>query len=355
MTETTARHVPGSSLPAWLRRIGPIALALALLAGIAAPVVAQDATPAATPGATAVAGTPVAVGSGILGLGDADISAAIAALLAVQADDGGFIGFSGESDPGVTVDAVLALVAAEEAGVETGTGIDDALDYLEVAGVAYAEVGAGQRAKLVLAVTAAGADETDFAGQDLWAPIEGGDTSPAVIGDGAFALALVTLAAVAVESERTGEFNDLLVSQQLEDGSWAFSADAAPGDGDSNTTALAIQAIIATGDVEDPAIAAGLAYLDTTRAEAGGYGFGPSLDGTPVVPDANSTAVVLQARLAALVPVDDPALVEDATVLAGFQNESGQFRYVDEMPEDNLFATVQAVPAIAGLPLPLAA
>lgn len=351
MTQTTAQPFAGSSLGGVLRRFGAIALTLALLAGFAAPATAQDATPVATP----VTGTPVSVGSGILGLGDADISAAVAALLAVQAGDGGFIGFSGESDPGVTTDAVLALAAAEEAGVETGTGIDEALDYLEETGAAYAGIGAGQRAKLVLAVTAAGADETDFAGEDLWAPIEDGDTSPEVIGDGAFALSLVTLAAVAVQSERTAELNDLLVGQQLEDGAWAFLADAAPGDGDSNTTALAIQAVVATGDVEDPAIAAGLAYLDTTRAGAGGYAFEPAAEGSPVVADANSTALVLQARLASLVPVEDPDFQQDAAALAAFQNESGQFRYTDDPPEDNLFATVQAVPAIAGLPLPLAA
>ncbi len=341
-------HQQRSTISGPFRWVVTITMTLAMLAGLVAPAAAQDATPGATP----VSGTPVA---GVLGLGDADISAAVAAMLAVQAEDGGFIGFSGESDPGVTTDAVLALAAAEQAGVDSGTAIDDALGYLEETGAAYAETGDGQRAKLVLAVEAAGDDSADFGGADVWAPIEGGDDTAPLVEGGAFNLSLVVLAAVAVDSERTDELTQLLVEQQVADGSWAFSPDAVPGDGDSNTTALAIQALVAAGDVEDPAIETGLSYLQTARAVDGGYGYSPSADGSPVVPDANSTALVVQAQIATLVDEDDLAFAADAVALATFQNESGQFRFTDDMPDDNLFSTVQAIPAIAGLPLPIAA
>ena len=331
-----------------LRWLAAVTMTLAMLAGLVAPAAAQDATPGATP----ASGTPAA---GVLGLGDADISAAVAAMLAVQAGDGGFIGFSGQSDPGVTTDAVLALAAAEVAGVDSGDTIDQALGYLEETGAAYAETGDGQRAKLILAIEAAGDDSADFGGADVWAPIEDStDTSPLVEG-GAFNLSLVVLAAVAVDSDRTDEFTQLLVDQQVEDGSWAFNPDAAPGDGDTNTTSLAIQALVAAGDVEDPSIESGLSYLQTVRAADGGYGYSPTVGGSPVVPDANSTALVLQAQIATLVSNDDPAFAADAAALAAFQNESGQFRFTDDDPTDNLFATVQAIPAIAGLPLPIAA
>ncbi len=340
-------------LRSWFRQIGVSTLMLGLLAGLVSPAAAQDATPDATPAiSTPASGTPAA---GVFGLGDADVSATVSALLAVQAADGGFIGFSGESDPGVTTDAVQALAAAEVAGVDTGDSIDAALGYLEETGTLYAETGDGQRAKLVLAVEAAGDDSANFGGADIWAPIEDAAETTQLVEGGAFNLSLVVLAAVAVDSERTDEFTQLLVAQQVEDGSWSFSPDAAPGDGDTNTTSLAIQALVAAGDVEDPAIGIGLAYLETARAADGGYAYSPSLDGTPVVPDANSSALVLQALVATLTPADDASFVADAGALATFQNDSGQFRYTSDQPEDNLFATVQALPAIAGLAYPIAA
>lgn len=333
------------------RHLAAALVSLALLLGVIAPAAAQEATPGATPGATPAA-SPVA---SVPGLGGIDIAAAAAALIAVQGADGGFIGFSGESDPGVTTDAVMALAAADAAGVDTAVAIDAALGYLETTGSAYAESGDGQRAKLVLAVEAAGDDSADFGGADVWAPIEDADYSGGLVGTGTFDLSLVLLAATTVDSERTDEFITLLTAAQLDDGAWGYLPDAVVGDGDTNTTALAIQALVAAGDVEDPAIEAGLAYLDTARAADGGYAYAPNADGSPVFADANSTALVIQARLATLTPTDDPALTEDAAALAGLQNASGQFRFTADAPDDNLFATVQALPAAAALPFPLAA
>jgi hypothetical protein len=48
-----------------------------------------------------------------------------------------------------------------------------------------------------------------------------------------------------------------------------------------------------------------------------------------------------------------PDLLDAAGALATFQNPSGAFRYTDDAPDDNLFATVQAIPALVGLPLPI--
>ncbi|HEV2528372.1 MAG TPA: hypothetical protein VGT61_07995 [Thermomicrobiales bacterium] len=330
------------------RRLAALLIALALVGGLAAPAAAQEATPGA---GTPSAGTPAA---SVVGLGGVDLAAAAAGLIAVQDAGGGFIGFSGDADPGVTTDAVMALVAAEEAGVDVGDSIDLALGYLESEGAAYAEIGIGQAAKLVLAVVAAGADPAAFGGTDLVEAIEGIEIVDGVIGTGYFDAAYVTLAAAALESERTSEFSDALLAGQLEDGSWAYSPGAAVGDGDSNTTALALQAIVATGNAEDPAIEAGLAYLATVRAENGGYGYAAVTD-VPTVADANSTALVIQALIATSTPVDDAGFQADTEALAAFQLESGQFAYLLDDPTDNLFATVQAIPAAAGLPLPVAA
>jgi hypothetical protein len=79
----------------------------------------------------------------------------------------------------------------------------------------------------------------------------------------------------------------------------------------------------------------------------------PFQRGPGAFPDANSTAVAVQALIAA---GEDPAATEwqnAAGALLAFQNPSGAFRYSHDTPEDNLFATVQAIPAAAGLSFPL--
>lgn len=338
-TDHRAGTTPG---PVRVLRLATLVLALALMLGAVLPgaagrVAAQGATPGASPVASPVADLTPAIG------------AAVASLLAQQAEDGGFLGFSGEPDPGVTTDAVLALGAADNAGVDTGAALPDALAYLETAGPAYAETGPGQRAKLVLAVVAAGADPRAFAGADQFAPVETADPEGGVHGGGMFDHALVTLAAAAVGSDLVEELATTLLANQIDDGSWGFEG-TAPGSGDTNTTALAIQAQAAAGRGDDAAVAEGVAYLRSAQARTGGFAYQP---GDPLVPDANSTALAVQALIAV---GEDPASAganEALGALTAFQEESGGFRYNDETPGENLFATVQAIPALAGQPLPI--
>lgn len=337
------------------RGIGVLLLALAMLAGNAVPTIAQDATPSAgtavatpaagTPGATPASGTPRAGGQHVPGLGQSDIGAAVTALMSVQSADGSFAGFDGTADPGTTTDAVVALAAARQAGADAGDAIDRAMTYLRANGEAYAAKGDGQRAKLVLAYEAAGQN-----GGDVWAPIQSGDYTAGVVGSGSFDLAEVVLAAVAIASDRTSEFADLLAKAQLDDGSWEFGAGQG---GDTNTTALAVQALAAAGGATDASIEKALGFLQKGQAADGGYTYTPADNPNDNVPDANSTALVVQAEIAAGVDENTHAFQQDADALGAFQNGSGQFRYTDDQPDDNLFATVQALPAIAGLRLPV--
>jgi hypothetical protein len=64
------------------------------------------------------------------------------------------------------------------------------------------------------------------------------------------------------------------------------------------------------------------------------------------LPDANSTALAIQAFEATGMDVADRQMA-----LAMFQNPGGAFSYNAADPTDNLFATVQAIPAMA-LPRP---
>lgn len=313
-------------LPTLRRTFTPLVAVLFALLTFAEPMMAQQ--PA----------TPVGASAGL--------QRAVDWLLGQQAGDGGFVGFSGETDTGTTVDAVLALAAAQRAGVEVD--LQPALDFLfaEDHALVYAQTGAGQAAKLVLAVIAGGGDPRNVAGVDplSLAMIPNPDTE--FYGTGAFDHALAMLAMAAAGEAIPDEAVSRLVDAQQDNGSWAFDGSELDGSGDTNTTAIAIQAMAATGRGTRRDVRQALDWLRSVQTESGGFPYQPS-DGA--APDANSTGLVVQALIAA---EQDPSSDEwnDAMgALLAFQNESGAFRYMDEPPDDNLFATLQAIPAMAGI------
>ena len=317
--------------PAALRRaVSPLLAALFALLLIVQPVLAQQ--PA----------TPV--------VDQAALQLAVGWLVSQQADDGGYIGFSGESDASATVDAVLALAAAREAGIEVD--LEPALDFLYAAdhALVYAQTGAGQAAKLTLAVVAAGGDPRDIAGVDVLslATKVNGDTG--FYGTGAFDHALSMLAMAAAGVDIPQEAVSRLVDAQQDNGSWAFDGSELEGSGDSNTTAIAIQAMAAAGEGRGRDVRQALEWLRTAQDPGGGFTYQPA-DGA--APDANSTGIVVQALIAA---EQDPTSADWNNAMGAlltFQNESGAFRYMDVPPDDNLFATVQAIPAVAGVAYPI--
>lgn len=305
-----------------------VAILMVVMGGLGA-AAAQEATPASTP----------VVGTGIEG--------ATAWLLAQQAEDGGFVGFSGESDPGATLDAITALVAAQHAGIDTGDAIDRAVAWLGSGDVAlvYVQTGVGQAAKLILGLTSAGIDPTGFAGVDPLPLITNGQNpDTGLYGLGVYDHALSMLALAATGSQIPASAIDALAATQSESGGWAFDASTDAAMSDTNTTSLVIQALAATGQPDSDLVTSGLAYLETAWLEDGaGYSALPD-----TLADANSTALVIQAQIAA--GVDVTAQLE---TLASFQNQSGAFFYNATDTSDNLFATLQAVPALAALPLPI--
>ena len=321
---------------------------------VAAPVtLARQATPAA-------AATPV---------GDAPLLDAVVWLQAQQLPDGAFAGFDGRADPGVTADAVVALRAAEVAGVASGDALPRAVADLEGRAAEAVAAGPGPSAKLTLAAVAGGRDPRSFGGVDLVAaltePVPAG--TPVALegayGDDLYDHLVVVLALIAAGEPVPPAALDLIRQTQAANGGWAFDGATAPEATDSNTTALAIQALVGSGlpadagildgsDLaNDPAVVEGLAALRGFQAPGGGFVFQPA---EPPLPDANSTALAIQAIVAV---GQDPASGEwgnAAAALRGFANAGGGVRYVLADAADNLFATLQAIPALAGLPLPVA-
>ena len=286
----------------------------------------------------------------------ADTGAAASWLESQQRADGGF-GLE-QSTLSDTAEAVFALTAA-------GVALDDVavegvtpVDYLTANLDSAATVGA--QAKAALALSAAGLDVTDVEGTDLVAAITGAMNDEGRFGDddATFTDSLYAVLALAAAGQEVPvAANDWIAAHQGENGAWAWNGSTEAADTDSNTTGLALQSLLAAGVAADNgAVVAGLDYLRSIQNEDGGFPYQkPSEWGTDT--DANSTAMALMAITAA---GQDPAAwatEEGATptdALNALQNDSGAFSWQAAMPDDNLFATCQAIPALLGRPYPIA-
>ncbi|MBO9405616.1 MAG: terpene cyclase/mutase family protein, partial [Thermomicrobium sp.] len=279
------------------------------------------------------------------------LTGAVTWLTTQQRADGGFAGFTGESDPGMTVDAVLALASV---GIDPGSvqqvGGASAIAYLESAAARYSEKPGGA-AKLILAAVASGRDPRAFGGVDLVARLQRAyDRATGLYDQQLFsnAYALLALAAAGVPvPERAVQ---AVLERQAADGSWAWDGSTEPGAGDSNTTALVIQALVAAGQREHPQVRQALLYLRSVQAADGSFAYQPA---DQLVGDANSTALAVQALLAAGEEPQSPSWRFALDALARFATSSGALRWRDDAPDDNLFATVQAIPALAREAFPL--
>lgn len=277
---------------------------------------------------------------------DPGIERAAAWLLEQRAPDGGYrMPGSDASDVGLTADVVIALASA---GVDPGSakgGSRSSLEFLAAQAQTLGPSDFGRAAKIVLAYLAAGLDPRDELDARVFDLLLGAfDSEGTFRGQGPYEGALVILALVnAGESLPAGVVESLLASR-LDDGSFSFTGDRTPGMGDSNTTAMVVQALVAAGAAES--IGPSLDYFRAVQNEDKGWTYQkPSPYGEET--DANSTALVIQALEAAgesLAAWGDPT-----QVLRSFQLPSGAFSYSSSFPGDNLLATAQAIPALAGV------
>ena len=293
-------------------------------------------------------------------LAAADITAALDYLRSQQSADGGFgSGFSPDSTIGSTADVTLAIVAADGDLAAFDQDGNTPLTYLEAN--ASSASSAGDLAKLIMASVAAGENPRAFGGVDSVTSLEALTDASGRIGGEADTFVshlLAVLALASAERPIPAAAVDYINSAQQENGSWAWDGSAETA-GDTNTTAFAVQALVAAG--EDPgseAVTNALAYYAGIQNEDGGWPYqNPSDFGTDT--DANSTAVTIQAIIAA---GQDPAGADWTTegggtpiaALESLQNASGAFAWQAAMPDDNLLATVQALPALAGKAFPFA-
>lgn len=268
-------------------------------------------------------------------------------LLTNQQADGGFTsGFSDGSDLGATTEAVLAFAAAD-ANLE---GSPSPLAYLEAQATSGTLTDAAGLSRAVMLAKAQAGNPRAIAGKDLVAALLATqDKATGRFGDSIYAHAYALLALHNASEPLPADAVELLLDEQQTGGGWAMLG----GDevADTNTTSLAVQALLAAG--EEAAAQKAVTYFAGVQNPDGGFPWqNPSPYGTDT--DANSTAVVLQALVAL---GEDPAnwapkgaSPVDA-LLALWDAESGAYNWQLAMPGANVLATAQAVQALSGMTL----
>ncbi len=287
---------------------------------------------------------PAAPAARAAGAYDGAVQKAASWVAGQQQATGAYPGFG----VGSTADAVIALVAAGRSN-PSSAGTKSALDYLAGQAAGYAKT-PGAAAKLILAfdaATGATADMHQVGGVDLEQVITGGyDAATGQYGKDVTGHALSILALTDLGRPLGAKALDWLRQSQGSEGS------TGPGSADTNTTGLALQALAAAGAKSDPVVPKALAYLHAQQNSDGGFAY---QKGPDAASDSNSTGMVVMGLIAV---GEDPAAWQQGGAgpldfLAGLQNPGGALRYQAAQAEDNGGATYQAIPALAGLALPL--
>src|SRR5690606_31121485 len=199
-------------------------------------------------------------------------------------------------------------------------------------------------AKLVLALVAAGEDPTNIGGVDpLAVVVDGQDSESGIYGSGIYDHAYAMMALALTGSEVPASAVTALETTQADNGGWAFDASTDQSAVDGNTTSMVVQALVATGNGDHSMVQGALEYLLTTLDDEGGAGYAAGAEA-----DANSTALMAQAQIAV---GNDPS--RSLASLQQFQLPSGAYFYQYTDTSENLFSTLQAIPAIAGQALPI--
>jgi squalene cyclase len=270
-----------------------------------------------------------------------------------QNSDSGFSSFSlikdyEPSDIAGTVKVLFGILAVDPSAATAP------LVYLEANGAAlatYAQENMGNAGRLVMVLSAAGADPTAFAGQDFVAIL--GEsyantmTNAVLLEEYDQALALMGFRVAGVEPPANAI--QALVERQNANGSWGYQGNKEDVEG----TAMAMMALFAY-DANSMSALKGIDYLRSVQLPSGGWeayaGSGQN---------ATSTALAMQALAVAGEDVSSTGSpwqrdMTPMAVLQSYQLPTGSFGLdLEGTLYDDFDTTVQVMPAFAGKTLPL--
>ncbi|MGB9301817.1 MAG: prenyltransferase/squalene oxidase repeat-containing protein, partial [Anaerolineae bacterium] len=269
-----------------------------------------------------------------------------------QDTDGGF------GNGGVTADAVYAIARCgqDPDGTEWAWNGHTPLQALEVQTPDYIESApgdhpAGELAKVIRAVHAAGGDPTDFPPpRDLVVELQHtyhpgtGRYHPSKTYSHDLAILALTEVGETVPPEAVTEIE----TDQNDDGGWSWAWDGAS---DVDSTGLTMQALTAGGGPSSPDITDHAAdFLEDLRFPGGGY---PDLATRPE-PNCDSTSLAIQGQLATggyrqeplLFALETGAVTSSWDALLAFQEPAGSFVASASVPESRLLATLEAIHAL---------
>ena len=276
-------------------------------------------------------------------------TAALRFLWAAQQPDGSI-----DKSLGETADFVIGTADAgyDPFTLRACSSAATALDYLATASDATTGDSA-KTGKAILAVLAAGGDPASFAGRNLSARLAAlYHPTTGAYGDGStfsqsFAVLAVAASGGAVPAAALTELKAL----QDSDGGWSFGpVPVTAGNGDTNSTAIALMALATAG--VHAADAAALAYLHTQQLADGGFPYQNSSVFGPPASDPDSDSTVLQALVAAGQDPESSTWLQGGnsvlTHLRTSQAADGSFAYPGGAPD--AFTTSQVPAALTRIP-----
>ncbi len=280
------------------------------------------------------------------------VGAAVRWLIEHQNDDGGF----GEpSSASITAQALVALATPAE-GVGASQAVVRAFGFLRTNWDKVSS-DAGALGYLAIALRALGRAPSDdlLGGHDVATALESTyNAATGLYGPYLYQHGVAVLGLAALGRPVPPAAVERILDAQAPNGGWSWNGSGHDADSDTNTTSIMVQALVAAGRGGDPSVAKALEFLAKHSVDHGGYAY-QQFPGSPLEADSNSTALVLQALLAADQDPNDPVWRGSLKGLMRFQNRSGAFRWTDASPEDNLLSTIQAIPAAAQRFLPFSA
>jgi hypothetical protein len=298
--------------------------------------------------ASAILAAGIAIATPLAGRADCDPATRALAYMATQQMADGSIA----ADPGPTEDYVFGAAAAGyDPNTLAAASGKTVFDYLSnSANLSKETASAGKTGKLILAVVAGGLNPSSFGGQDLIAKLNSFYAS-GKYGDGStFAQAFSMLALEGAAQPVPTAAVTWLKGLQDTDGGWNYKAAKDATASDTNSTAIALEAMGAAGD--HSADSAALTYLHAQQQADGGFGF----IGPPSDPD--SDALVVEALVAAGQNPNAAGWSKGSntpmTNMLTFQDSaSGGFFYDKTSPTPDAFTTSQVPQGLKLKPQPV--